>query len=286
MNKGNILSVNTVQDLAVDAFTAVKKYTPLVHCLTNTVVQEITANTLLAAGAAPAMVPDVQEAPVFAQIATGLLVNVGTYSSPCPEAIMKAVKAAQAADTPWVLDPVAVGGLEPRTSYARSLLEYNPAAIRGNASEIIGLAGAGAGGRGVDSADEVDAALAAAQVLVGKYDTVVAISGPVDAVVSKAGITRVSAGHELMTKVVGTGCALGALVAAYVGAVKIENADAQLRHAAVVAAHAHSGLAGSLAATQTLLPGSFKVAWLDGLAAVTADELSSDGVLTHDIYQG
>ena len=29
---------------------------PLVHCLTNEVVQEITANVLLAAGASPAMV--------------------------------------------------------------------------------------------------------------------------------------------------------------------------------------------------------------------------------------
>lgn len=280
MNKSDIL-VNNVEELAVNAFLDVKKHTPLVHCLTNTVVQEITANTLLASGAAPAMVPDEQEAPVFAQIATALLVNVGTYSSPRPEAIMAAVKAAQEAGTPWVLDPVAVGGLEPRTSYARSLLEYGPTAIRGNASEIIGLAGAGAGGRGVDSADEVDAALVAAQNLVDKYSTVVAISGPVDAVVSECGITRVQAGHEVMTKVVGTGCALGALVAAYVGAVKLEKADSQLLHAAVVAAHAHSGVAGNMAAAQTTLPGSFKVAWLDGLATVTAEQLTTRAVLTH-----
>lgn len=286
MNQSDILSIDNVKELVSTSFTAVKKHVPLVHCLTNTVVQEITANTLLAAGAAPAMVPDVQEAPVFAQIATGLLVNVGTYSSPTPEAITAAAQAAQAAGTPWVLDPVAVGGLEPRTSYARSLLEYGPAAIRGNASEIIGLAGAGAGGRGVDSADEVDAALAAASDLVEKHGTIVAVSGPVDAVVSQVGITRVQAGHEVMTKVVGTGCALGALVAAYVGAVKNENADLNLMHAAVVAAHAHSGVAGNIAAAQTILPGSFKVAWLDGLAEVTAEKLLESAILTHESYRG
>lgn len=285
MNKSNILSISAIEELIFKSFIAVKNHTPLVHCLTNTVVQEITANTLLAAGAAPAMVPDKQEAPIFAQIATGLLVNVGTYSSPHPEAIMVAVKAAQMGGTPWVLDPVAVGGLEPRTSYTRSLLEYQPTAIRGNASEIIGLVGAGAGGRGVDSADEVDNALMAAWELVDKYDTVVAISGPVDAVVSKAGITRVQAGHQVMTKVVGTGCALGALVAAYVGAVKIEEADPRLLHAAVVAAHAHSGVAGSIAAEQTTLPGSFKVAWLDGLAALTAKKLVNTVVLTHQNHR-
>lgn len=285
MNKSNILSVSAIEELIFKSFIAVKNYAPLVHCLTNTVVQEITANTLLAAGAAPAMVPDKQEAPIFAQIATGLLVNVGTYSSPHPEAIMAAVKAAQMGGTPWVLDPVAVGGLEPRTSYTRSLLEYQPTAIRGNASEIIGLVGAGDGGRGVDSADEVDNALMAAWELVDKYDTVVAISGPVDAVVSKAGITRVQAGHQVMTKVVGTGCALGALVAAYVGAVKIEEADPRLLHAAVVAAHAHSGVAGSIAAEQTTLPGSFKVAWLDGLAALTAKKLVNTVVLTHQNHR-
>ena len=31
---------------------------PLVHCMTNQVVQEITANVLLAAGASPAMIVD------------------------------------------------------------------------------------------------------------------------------------------------------------------------------------------------------------------------------------
>ena len=36
--------------------SAVRASTPLVHCMTNTVVPEVTANVLLAAGAAPAMI--------------------------------------------------------------------------------------------------------------------------------------------------------------------------------------------------------------------------------------
>ena len=35
----------------LDVLAAVRRSTPLVHCMTNTVVPEITANVLLAAGA-------------------------------------------------------------------------------------------------------------------------------------------------------------------------------------------------------------------------------------------
>ena len=51
---------------------------PLVHCITNEVVQEFTANVLLAAGASPAMVVGEGEAEYFAGIASALSVNVGT----------------------------------------------------------------------------------------------------------------------------------------------------------------------------------------------------------------
>jgi hypothetical protein len=42
---------------------------------------------------------------------------------------------------PWILDPVAVGGLTYRTEFANHLLSLQPAVIRGNASEIIALSG-------------------------------------------------------------------------------------------------------------------------------------------------
>ena len=60
------MSVQTVSSTAVaHALTTLRANRPLVHCLTNEVVQEITANVLLAAGASPAMVVAMEEAPVF-----------------------------------------------------------------------------------------------------------------------------------------------------------------------------------------------------------------------------
>src|SRR5919205_2883144 len=124
---------------------------PLVHCLTNTVVQTITANALLAVGAAPAMVDAPEEAGDFAAVASAVLVNVGTVHARTAEAMRLAARSAGAAGRPWVLDPVAVGGLAYRTELARELVELRPTVVRGNASEVLALAGAGAGGRGVDS---------------------------------------------------------------------------------------------------------------------------------------
>jgi len=74
--------------------TQLRATTPLVHCLTNTVVPQITANVLLAAGAAPAMIDLPEEAGIFAGIASAVLINVGNGSSEQHTAQRVAAKAA------------------------------------------------------------------------------------------------------------------------------------------------------------------------------------------------
>nr|WP_277873005.1 hydroxyethylthiazole kinase [Raineyella fluvialis] len=120
---------------------------PLVHCLTNVVVTNFTANVVLASGGAPAMVDNPQEAAEFAAIASGVLVNVGTPQQHTVEAMRLAAASAHEHGVPWVLDPVAAGGIGWRTGVAIELLEHRPTIVRGNASEILGLLG-GAGGKG------------------------------------------------------------------------------------------------------------------------------------------
>lgn len=113
---------------------------PLVHCMTNDVVQAFTANVLLALNASPAMVIDAEEAAIFSPLADALLINVGTLTRDRIPAMRAAIAAARAANVPWTLDPVAVGALPLRTGFCRELLDQQPAAIRGNASEILVLA--------------------------------------------------------------------------------------------------------------------------------------------------
>ena len=139
--------------LAAHTLHQFRTLSPLTHCMTNEVVQSFTANTLLALGASPAMVIEPEEASQFAAIASALLVNVGTLTQERATAMRAAVERAYHAKTPWTLDPVAVGALEFRRRFCLDLLSLQPAAIRGNASEILALAGMNGGGRGVDTTD-------------------------------------------------------------------------------------------------------------------------------------
>ena len=155
----------------------VKEVAPLVHCITNDVVQEITANVLLAMGASPAMVVACEEAAHFAAISSALLVNVGTPRPESLEAMHLAAKSAVRHNVPWVLDPVAAGVIPWRDKMIMGLLALQPTVIRGNASEILALAGLGKGGKGVDSTDSSDAALEAAVKLAREYNTIVCVTG-------------------------------------------------------------------------------------------------------------
>lgn len=260
----------------IAAIDTMRNTRPLVQCLTNNVVTQVTANVLLAAGATPAMCDTPEESAAFASVASGVLINPGTPSAEQYAGMRQAILGANSVDTPWVLDPVAAGALPHRTAFSREILAYRPAAIRGNASEIAALAGVGAGGRGVDATDEVEATIPAARDLAAQTGGVVAISGAQDVIVSTRRVTRLVSGHPMMQLVIGTGCSLGALVAAYLGAHRTATAgqDAFDLHDAVVAAHAHSGAAGMVAAQQASAPGSFAVAWIDALYQLTSERIA------------
>ncbi|WP_309081742.1 hydroxyethylthiazole kinase [Zhihengliuella sp.] len=267
--------------LAAEHLAAFRAASPLVQCATNSVVTNFTANVLLASGAAPAMVDVPGEAGPFAAMASAVLVNLGTPMDRQREGMLEAVRAARTAGTPWVLDPVAAGPLRLRTDFARELLRFSPTVIRGNASEILALAGTGAGGRGVDATDDVDSATGAAVALSRRTGAVVAVSGPEDVVTDGTTVVRVAGGSELLTRVTGGGCALGALVAGFVGSTTPAGrpaAEGSPALEATVAAHAFYSAAAERAAAGATGTGSFQAAFLDALAAVGPEDLASSRI--------
>ena len=140
---------------------------PLVHNLTNAVVANFVANALLALGVAPVMAEGADEVAAVATAADAVVINLGMLS-PDRAAVMRvAALAASEAAKPWVLDPVGVGAIPQRTRFGQDLCRLRPTAIRGNASEIMALAGEAGGGRGVDSGAQPEAAVAAALRLAG-----------------------------------------------------------------------------------------------------------------------
>ena len=258
-------------DAVVDAHAALRAKRPLVQVLTNTVSSNFVANVLLSAGASPAMVDNPEEAALFAGVADGVLINLGTPTAGQVEAMRLAAAAAQKVGKPWVLDPIAAGGLPWRGQVAAELLKFKPAAVRGNASEIIGLAGLGGGARGVDSSASPEAAVPAAVDLLADASSVSA-SGPVDHVVGRvngrAVLVKIGGGSALLPRVTATGCALGALVAAYI-------AVAPDPLTGLVSAHVHFSVAAELAEAVASRPGSFATAFVDALDAVDETSLRS-----------
>lgn len=240
---------------------------PLVQNITNYVAMNVMANVMLAAGASPAMVHAEEEAAEFAGFTHALTINIGTLSGPWVAAMEAAATAASERGTPWVLDPVAVGATAFRREVGARLVAMKPAVVRGNASEIMALAGDAGRGKGVDSADGVEAAEDAARRLARVTGGVVAVTGPVDYVTDGTRGWRIANGDPMMPKITALGCSLTGVVGAFlVGQPAAE---------ATVAALAYYGLAGEMAAKTATGPGSFAVAFLDALHTLTPEALEA-----------
>lgn len=256
-----------------DYLTKMRAKAPLIHNITNYVAMNVMANVLLASGASPAMVHAREEVAEFAGLAHALTVNIGTLDPAWAEAMEMAARVMVDAGRPWVLDPVGVGATRLRQDACARLLQLRPTVIRGNASEILALAGIGAKGRGVDSADSVNAAEDAARDLAQRTGGIVAVSGPIDYVTDGTQSAHIANGHSMMPRVTALGCSLNGVIAAFL-------VD-QPAFPATLAALAYYGLAGERAALHAQGPGTFQSAFLDALYTLSADELTAGAKVTH-----
>lgn len=246
---------------------------PLVQNITNDVVMNFTANALLAAGASPAMVHAPEEASEFARITSSLVVNIGTLTAPSVAAMVGAAAAAREAGVPWVLDPVAVGATTFRRETVARLLEEKPTIVRGNASEILAVATGVRAGRGVDADGASSEVTDVASALAKRTGSVIAVTGAVDIVTDGATTWAIANGHPLLTGITGSGCAVTAIVGAFVGA-RVAPLEAATAALALV------GLAGERAALDCPGPGTFAVRFLDALAAITPEDLAAGARVT------
>ncbi|MBB3165960.1 hydroxyethylthiazole kinase [Rhizobium laguerreae] len=248
---------------------AMREKPPLVQCITNYVAMNIAANVLLASGASPAMVHAADEAGEFAGIAGALTINIGTLSTQWIDGMQAAAKVATSAGKPWVLDPVAHYATAFRRNAVAELLALRPTIIRGNASEIIALAGGESRGQGVDSRDPVEQAEGSARWLAERQQAVVAVTGVVDFVTDGERAVRIEGGSVLMPQVTALGCSLTCLVGAFAATAPEDI------FGATVAALSTFAIAGEEAARGAAGPGSFSWRFLDALAALDSETLDA-----------
>ena len=261
----------------VKAVEEIRTTNPMAGSITNTVTIDFVANAQLAVGGSAAMVylPDEGEALVAGGGA--IYLNMGTLFPIYEQTIPRAAKAAHDAGKPWVLDPVGLGIGSLRTQLVNELKQYKPAIVRGNASEIIALAGLwGLEGeaadmsrvRGVDTTDTVDAARAAAVALARYTGGAVVVSGEVDLITDGTTVAKSHGGSPLMSKITGCGCSQGGVLAVY--------ACATDPFTAAVCGTAVYNVAGTRAAAVADAPASFKVAFIDELYRATAQDIADN----------
>ncbi|MBF0514443.1 MAG: hydroxyethylthiazole kinase [Desulfovibrionaceae bacterium] len=238
---------------------AIRTARPFVLSVTNNVVTNLTANVLLALGASPAMTHAAPDAAELAGLAGAVVLNMGTPQQAYVESMLAAGRAANAAGVPVIFDPVAAGASAYRAQVALELLAaVDMAVVRGNASEILFLAGGVSNARGVDARDEAAAAVDGARRLAEKLSCVVCVSGAVDYVTGGASVLAVAGGVAMMTRVTGLGCAATALTGAF-AAVSGDMLEAS------AFAMAAMGVAGEIAFEGSPGPGTFAVRFLDAL---------------------
>jgi hydroxyethylthiazole kinase len=255
-------------DVYKDLWT-IRQNSPLVHNITNYVVMNTTANALLAIGASPVMAHAAEEVEDMVNIASSLVINIGTLSGPWIQAMTLAAKKARDRGIPIVLDPVGVGATPFRTDTAQNLIRTAaPAIIRGNGSEIMALSQAGVTTKGVDSTSGSEQALESAKNLNLVFGSTICVSGETDYILSKEEVIKVANGHYMMPKVTGLGCTASAICGAFAAV----NPDFQQ-----AASHAMAvmGISGEMAAKEAKGPGSFQMHFIDALYLLSESDIQN-----------
>jgi len=208
-----------------------------------------------------------REVPDFIPRCDAVYINVGTLS----EDWLPSMRAAASAGRPWVFDPVAVAASGFRMEACLSLLALCPAVVRGNASEILALASRSDNSsfKGVDSSHDSSDALQAAKALARSNGSVVAVSGAVDFITDGVQVVSASNGVPMMQKITATGCAVTALIAAFVGA---DPSDALVAAACALAIF---GLAGELGMESARGPASLRMHLIDALYSLDEQTVTS-----------
>lgn len=245
-----------------------RKRKPLVHQVTNYVVMNETANATLALGALPVMAHAREEVEEMVSLAGALVLNIGTLSPSWVEAMIAAGRAANAAATPVVLDPVGAGATHYRTDTTKRILgEVDVTVLRGNAGEVATLVGVAAEVRGVESIGAGDDPAELARLAARNLGVVASVTGAVDNVSDGERVLAVANGHELLASVTGTGCMSSAITGCFLAAKREQPLEASAE------ALAAFGVAAEDAARDAKGPGTFHVNLYDALAALDPETL-------------
>lgn len=235
-----------------DLLEKVRQQKPVVHHLTNWVTIYDCAQVVKTLGASPVMAHAPEEVADMAQIASAVVLNIGTLTVEFVEAMKLAARSASQRSIPIILDVCGAGATRLRDQKCQELLDGTPITIiKGNVSEIARVSGANAATRGVDATEIEGDLVSLTQKLARERKATVVVTGKVDIVTDATKTCLVKNGHPMMTSVVGTGC----MATSVIGAFAAVETDLVLAAASALACYE---IAAELAAGRASGPASFK----------------------------
>ena len=279
-------NVKNVLNAFENAVKNVKENAPLTFCITNFVTVTDCANAALAIGASPIMSNGAEEGGEIVNIASALVINIGTLSKSQNELMRNSANQAKEIGKPIIFDPVGAGVSGLRNDMTKEIVENYPLAlVRGNMSEIKAITQLinldlnetkDAAGKGVDvaesdiiSKDTLEANALIVKELAKELNTVVIASGPIDIISDGEKTFGLDNGDEMMPLITGSGCMLTTIIGSYVGA-----NDALIGG---ITACTLMTVAGENAADyvreNNLGTGSFRTLLIDNLYKLTAEDL-------------
>jgi hydroxyethylthiazole kinase len=201
---------------AYDLLEKIREEKPVVHHLTNWVTIYDCANIVKALGGSPVMAHAKEEVAQMADIASSLVLNIGTLTVDFVEAMKIAAASANRKGIPVILDVCGAGATGLRDQKCFELLdEAKIDIIKGNSSEIARISGESVRTKGVDAAKVNKNMVELARGLAKKRKCTVVVTGKEDIVAGEKKLYIVKNGSPMMTHVVGTGCMATSVIGAF-----------------------------------------------------------------------
>ncbi|MFW6028948.1 MAG: hydroxyethylthiazole kinase [Halanaerobiales bacterium] len=255
----------------LDDFQKIVEKKPLIHHITNDVTINDCANITLNWGGLPVMAPGFEEVDEMVELASALVLNIGTITSKQIKAMIKAGKKANKLNIPVILDPVGAGATKFRTEAVMEILKkVEITVLKGNIGEISVLAGKEGEVKGVEAIGEYKEIKESAKILAKKHNSIVTVSGKEDIVTDGNKLFLSKKGHPLMGEVVGTGCMLASTLGVFAASKKFLDKNIfDLIKSAVF----YYGVSGEKAALHSSTPAKYKTEFLDSVYKISRGQL-------------
>ena len=213
------MNIKRIKKEVCEAIEELRLRKPLIEQITNYVTINDCANVTLAIGASPVMADGEKEVEEMTSISDALVLNFGIIDVQPLETIIKAGLTANKKNIPIVFDPVGMGSIKYRSEAVLELLEkVHMSVIKGNASEIMSLAGVNTKTKGVDSNEDSLEAIDSAVKIANKYRCICAVTGSVDIITDGRNIVKIYNESDILSYITGTGCMIASLIASFLGA--------------------------------------------------------------------